>query len=91
MIAVALWVTQLPGSVGRVAAFGVGPLLLGSGGLLVVCLLRSPLRFAGATRVAISAFARRARLAEAYGQPTSPTRWRYGRHHEDQQRFIRRA
>ena len=28
MIAVALWVASLPGSVGRIAAFGIGPLLL---------------------------------------------------------------
>ena len=33
MIAVALWVTSLPGAVGRMAAFGTGPLLLGSAGL----------------------------------------------------------
>jgi competence protein ComEC len=48
MIAVALWVASLPGAVGRVTAFGVGPLLLGSAGLVLVCLLRSPLRWSGA-------------------------------------------
>jgi competence protein ComEC len=47
MIAVALWVAQLPGAVGRMAAFGVGPLLLGTGGLVVLCLLKSPLRWCG--------------------------------------------
>ncbi len=48
MIAVVLWVTSLPGSVGRIAAFGTGPLLLCSAGLLLICLLRSPLRWSGA-------------------------------------------
>jgi competence protein ComEC len=47
MIAVALWVATLPGAVGRMAAFGTGPLLLGTAGLLLVCLLKTPLRWAG--------------------------------------------
>jgi competence protein ComEC len=54
MIAVALWVASLPGAVGRISAFGVGPLLLGSAGLVLLCLLRSPLRWAG-TAVAVPA------------------------------------
>ncbi len=54
MVAVAVWVTSLPGAVGRVTAFGVGPLLLGSAGLVVLCLLKSPLRIAG---LALFAFA----------------------------------
>ena len=45
MIAVAFWVTGLPGAVGRITAFGVGPLLLGTAGLIVLSLLRSPLRY----------------------------------------------
>jgi competence protein ComEC len=48
MVAVAMWVTGLPGAVGHIAAFGAGPLLLATVGLVVVCLLRSPLRFIGA-------------------------------------------
>jgi competence protein ComEC len=48
MILVALWVTSLPGSVGRMAAFGTGPLLLCTAGMLLLCLLRSPLRWSGA-------------------------------------------
>ena len=48
MIAVALWVASLPGAVGRIAAFGMGPLMLGTTGLIVLCLLRTPIRFAGA-------------------------------------------
>ena len=54
MIAVALWVAHLPGAVGRIHAFGVGPLLLATAGLLVVCLLRSPLRWCGAVPAAIA-------------------------------------
>ncbi|MGH6768360.1 MAG: ComEC/Rec2 family competence protein [Xanthobacteraceae bacterium] len=55
MIVVAQWVTGLPGAVGRIAAFGVGPMLLGSAGLIVLCLLRSPLRLAGLLLIGICA------------------------------------
>ncbi|HKD28141.1 MAG TPA: ComEC/Rec2 family competence protein [Xanthobacteraceae bacterium] len=48
MVAVAMWVASLPGAVGYVRAFGVGAMLLATVGLIVVCLLRSPLRFVGA-------------------------------------------
>jgi competence protein ComEC len=48
MISVALWVTSSPGAVGRMAAFGTGPLLLCTAGLVVLCLLKTPLRFIGA-------------------------------------------
>jgi competence protein ComEC len=48
MVAVAVWVAGLPGAVGHVAAFGVSAMLLATAGLIVVCLLRSPLRFLGA-------------------------------------------
>jgi competence protein ComEC len=54
MIAVALWVTSLPGAVGRMAAFGSGTLLLGTAGLLLLCLLRSPLRLAGVLVLALA-------------------------------------
>jgi competence protein ComEC len=56
MIAVALFVASLPGAVGRIPAFGTGPLLLCTGGLLLLCLLRSPLRWTGAAIVLASAF-----------------------------------
>ena len=56
MNAVALWVASLPGAVGRMPAFGIGPLLLGTTGLLFVCLLRTPFRWGGAF-VAASAIA----------------------------------
>jgi competence protein ComEC len=48
MITVAVWVANWPGAVGRIAAFDTGPLLLGTAGLLLVCLLRTPLRWSGA-------------------------------------------
>ena len=47
MIDVVMWVAGLPGAVGRVAAFGTGPLLLATVALLLLCLLRTPLRLAG--------------------------------------------
>jgi competence protein ComEC len=37
MISVALWVTSFPGALGRMAAFGTGPLLLCTAGLAVLC------------------------------------------------------
>src|SRR6185295_8977356 len=55
MIAVALFVANLPGAVGRMAAFGSGPLLLCTAGLLLLGLLRSPLRWSGAGIVIASA------------------------------------
>jgi competence protein ComEC len=54
MIAISTWVASLPGAVGRMAAFGVGPLLLGSAGLVVLCLLRSPLRLAGVAMLVVA-------------------------------------
>ena len=48
MIDVVLWVARLPGAVGRVAAFGNGPLLLATLAILLQCLLRTPLRLTGA-------------------------------------------
>jgi competence protein ComEC len=47
MIAVVLWVASLPGANALVPAFGTGPLLLATAGLVLVCLLRTPLRLAG--------------------------------------------
>jgi len=54
MIAVALWVAHLPGAVGRVHAFGTGPLLLATAAILLVCLLRTPLRWNGAVLAALA-------------------------------------
>jgi competence protein ComEC len=47
MITVVLWVASLPGANTLVPSFGTGPLLLATAGLVVVCLLRTPLRLAG--------------------------------------------
>ena len=47
MIGVVLWVAQLPGAVGHMHAFGTGPLLLATAALLLLCLLRTPLRRSG--------------------------------------------
>jgi len=52
MSAIAMWVASLPGAVGRVPAFGAGPLLLCSAGLVMLCLMRSPLRWGGAAAIA---------------------------------------
>jgi competence protein ComEC len=54
MTAVAQWVANLPGAVGHVVAFGVGPLLLASAGLLLICLLRTRLRWSGAAMVLLA-------------------------------------
>jgi competence protein ComEC len=55
MIWVAQFVAGLPGAVGRVSAFGTGPLLLCTAGLVVLCLLRSPLRWSGAATIVVAA------------------------------------
>jgi competence protein ComEC len=54
MDTVALWVASLPGAVGQIHAFGVGTLALGTGGILVLCLLRTPLRWGGAAIVFVA-------------------------------------
>lgn len=55
IIAVVLWVAQLPGAVGRIAAFGTGPVLLCAAGLLLLSLLRSPLRLSGVPLMLVAA------------------------------------
>jgi competence protein ComEC len=55
MIWVALFVANLPGAVGRMAAFGSGPLLLCTLGLVLLGLLRSPIRWSGAVVVIAAA------------------------------------
>jgi competence protein ComEC len=51
---VALWVAGLPGAFGRVSSFGTGPLLLATLGLLLICLLKTPLRWSGFVFVALA-------------------------------------
>lgn len=48
MVAVARWVASLPGAVGRIPAFGIAPLMAASLGIIVMGLLRTPLRWSGA-------------------------------------------
>jgi competence protein ComEC len=64
MTDVAQWVAALPGAVGRIPAFGVGPLLLATAGLVLLALLRTPLRFSGAGLLVLAAA-----LAVATPQP----------------------
>jgi competence protein ComEC len=54
MDAVALWVASLPGAFGRVTAFGPGPVLLATAGLLLICLLKTPLRWSGVAFVMLA-------------------------------------
>src|ERR1700747_1910933 len=48
MIAVTRWVAALPGAVGCIASFGTGPLIAASIGIILMGLLRTPLRWSGA-------------------------------------------
>jgi competence protein ComEC len=52
MIAVSQWVANLPGAIGRIAAFGIGPLIAASGGIILMGLLRTRLRWSGAVLLA---------------------------------------
>jgi len=54
MIAVARWVNALPGAVGQVAAFGTGPLIVSSLGIISMGLLRTPLRWSGVVALAVA-------------------------------------
>jgi competence protein ComEC len=54
MIAVTRWVAALPGAVGRMAAFGIGPLIAASAGIILLGLLRTPLRWSGAVMLALA-------------------------------------
>lgn len=48
MVMVSRWVAGLPGAVGHIPAFGIGPLIAASLGIIVLGLLRTPLRWSGA-------------------------------------------
>src|ERR1700751_5428794 len=54
MIVVTEWVASLPGAVGRVTAFGTGTLVLASLGIILLGLLRTPLRWCGAAVLVLS-------------------------------------
>jgi competence protein ComEC len=54
MIVVTKWVAALPGAIGRMAAFGAGPLIAASIGIILMGLLRTPLRWSGALVLGIA-------------------------------------
>ncbi len=54
MIIVTEWVAALPGAIGRITAFGVGPLIVSSLGIVLLGLLRTPLRWSGAALLVAS-------------------------------------
>jgi competence protein ComEC len=54
MVAVSVWIAALPGAIGRMAAFGPGPLLLATVGIVLLGLLRTPLRWGGVVAVLIA-------------------------------------
>jgi competence protein ComEC len=54
MIVVAQWVAALPGAIGRIAAFGTGPLIAASLGIILLGLLRTPLRWGGAAALVLA-------------------------------------
>jgi len=55
MIVVTEWVAALPGAIGRIiTAFGTGPLIVSSLGIVLLGLLRTPLRWSGAALLLIS-------------------------------------
>ncbi|MGA9088155.1 MAG: ComEC/Rec2 family competence protein, partial [Bradyrhizobium sp.] len=54
MIVVTQWVAALPGAIGRMAAFGTGPLIVASAGIILLGLLRTPLRWCGAAVLLLS-------------------------------------
>jgi competence protein ComEC len=54
---VARWVASLPGAYGRITLFGTDPLLIATAGLLVMTLLKTPLRWSGAVLVLIAVIA----------------------------------
>jgi competence protein ComEC len=54
MIVVTQWVAALPGAVGRMAAFGIGPLITASAAIILFGLLRTPLRWSGAALLLVA-------------------------------------
>lgn len=54
MIVVTEWVAALPGAIGRMAAFGIGPLIAATAGIILLGLLRTPLRWLGAAVIGVA-------------------------------------
>jgi competence protein ComEC len=48
------WVAALPGAIGRMAAFGIGPLIAATAGIILLGLLRTPLRWLGVMVLAVA-------------------------------------
>ena len=67
MIVVTEWVANLPGAIGRMAAFGIGPLIAASVGIILMGLLRTPLRWSGA--LVLAAVDRLGAVGAAAGYP----------------------
>src|ERR1700753_1546156 len=55
MIVVTEWVAALPGAIGRSVACGIAPLIVSSVGIILLGLLRTPLRWIGAGLLVLSA------------------------------------
>ncbi len=53
MVVVTQWVAALPGAIGRMASFGTGPLIVTTLGMILLGLLRTPLRWSGAALIAL--------------------------------------
>jgi hypothetical protein len=73
MNAVGLWVASLPGAFGRVTLFSNGALLLMTAGLLVIGLLKTPLRWVGFVPVALAIFWAAGKPLRAASQSVAPT------------------
>src|SRR6201998_209517 len=54
MIVVTKWVAALPATIARRAAFGIGPLIAASVGIVLLGMLRTPLRWSGAIVLTLS-------------------------------------
>src|ERR1700709_2204080 len=54
MIVVTQWVAALPGAIGRMSAFGIGPLVLASLGIILLGLLRAPRGWSGMAALAVA-------------------------------------
>jgi len=71
MIVVTQWVAALPGAIGRMAGFGIGPLIAASAGIILLGLLRTPLRWLGAAALVLATSGRwRCRNQMSWFPPT---------------------
>lgn len=54
MVWVAQWIAALPGAIGRITAFEIGALAVASAGIVLLGLLRTPLRWSGLALIAVA-------------------------------------